>query len=139
MKSALFLLTFAFGVSAFAIEPSTEGLDHGIAVGALYSTKTTVKTPKVTYQVIAADLSEPACNSVQVIVHLQDDKVEGDGTLTYNLGLQTSGVVSAKANGNLVVLKVRRNNVEDCAKSTIVTYTFEYAGNGGGLNLKKLN
>ena len=139
MKTALFLMTFAFGASAFAIEPSTEGLDLGIAVGALYSTKTVVKTAKHTYNVIAADLSEPACNSVQVIVHVQDSAIEGDGTVTYNLGLQTSGVVSAKANGKQVILKVRTNNVEDCSKSTVSTYSLEYTGNAGSLNLKKMN
>lgn len=139
MKTALFLMTFALGASAFAVEPSTEGLDLGIAVGALYSTKTAVKTSKYTYNVIAADLSEPACNSVRVIVHVQDDSLEGDGTVTYNLGLQTSGVVSAKANGKQVILKVKTNNVEDCAKSTISTYSLEYTGGAGSLNLKKMN
>jgi|GEM_PF-6944460 len=135
--SVLFALTFTFSGGAFAVEPSTEGLDLGIAVGALFSTKTKVKTKNYTYDVIAADLFEPACNSVQLIVHLADDAIEGSGTVTYNLGLQTSGLVSAKAMGKKVVLKVRVNNVEDCSKSSVMTYTLEYTGNASKLDLKK--
>lgn len=140
MKTTLIALLLSFAVPALAqVAPSTEGLDHGIVAGALFSKKTEVKAGKYNYNIIAADLEEPACNSIQVVVFIVDDQLEGQSAVTYNLGVQVSGVVSAKASGKTVVLKLRRNDVEDCSKSIIDTYTMEYTGAGSDLKLTKIN
>lgn len=133
------VLTLASTIAFAKIPASTEGLDHGIAAGALFSKKTAVKVGKYTYNIIAADLEEPACNSVQVVVFIADDKLEGQSGVTYNLGVQVTGIVSAKAEGKNLVLKLRRNEVEDCAKSVVDTYKVEYTGAGADLNVVKSN
>lgn len=138
MKSLALALFMSFAIPAFAqIAPSTEGLDHGIVAGALFSKKFEAKAGAYTYNIIAADLEEPACNSIQVVVFIVDDQVEGSGAVTYNLGLQVSGVVSVKSVGKSVILKLRRNEVEDCTKSVIDTYKMEYSGSGSDLTLIK--
>lgn len=143
----MFALAFVLGTSAFAATTSTvtvsdNALDMGIVVGATSSKKFTVKTPAFTYVIIGADLGEPACNSVQAVIWVQDGEIAGDaGGAAYNLGLQFSGILSAKAQGHKVVLKVRRNNPEDCTKNTIETYTFSYTsanGDAGSLTLTKM-
>lgn len=132
------MISFAFSNSASAgIAHSQEPMDFGIVAGALFSKKSEVKVGKYKYNIISVDLGEPACNSVQVVVWVADDQLEGEvAGATYNLGLQVSGVVSVKAQGKKVVLKVKRNNPEDCTKSTIQTYTMEYAGQAGELNFE---
>jgi hypothetical protein len=140
MKTALIAILLSLAIPTLAqVAPSTEGLDHGIVAGALFSKKLEVKAGKYKYNIISADLEEPACNSVQVVVFIVDDQLEGQSAVTYNLGVQVSGVVSAKAVGKKVVLKLRRNEVEDCSKSVVDSYTVEYTGSGSELKLKKLN
>jgi len=141
MKTLLTILVLSSSASVFAanVAPTESAMDHGISAGALYSKVIKVKAGKYVYNVIGADLEEPACNSVQTVVTVEDDKLadtEGTTTVTYNLGTQVAGIVSAKASGNSVVIRARQNSAEDCTKSTIKTYVIRYPGKAGNLSLK---
>jgi hypothetical protein len=127
--------------SAFAdIAPSENPMDFGIASGALNSKVIRVKAGKTAYAVIGVDLVEPACNSTQAVIWVSDENLEGDaGGLAYNLGIQVSQVLGAKAQGDAVAITVRRNSVEDCSKSKTETYIVQYPGKGGALKTKKSN
>lgn len=132
------VLALTFSTAAFAdIEPTKNEVDYGVVVGALASKVFKVKAGNYQYAVVAADFDEPACNPVQAVVNVIDDSLEGEGSATYNLGLNFSKVVSAKANGSKVVLNVVRNDTGDCTKGIHETYTLEYPGKAGPLSFKK--
>lgn len=140
MKFAIALLALA-SIPAFAadVAPSTDSMDFGIASGALNSKVVRVTAGKTAYAVIGVDLVEPACNSVQTVIWVSDENLEGDaGGLAYNLHLQSSELVSAKAKGDAVIISLRRNNVEDCSKGKVETYAIQYVGKGAPLKMKRV-
>jgi hypothetical protein len=113
-------------------------VDLGISIGALSSKTITLKTRKFIYHVIAAYQDEPACNPVQMILNVEEPSFRGVGTVTYNFGFQVSGIQSAKiSNGDLVLL-VRRNSIENCAKHFLKTLRVTYKGNGSDLVVNQL-
>ena len=140
MKQLFALMILAIASPAFAdVAPSTNSLDFGIVAGALASKTVKLKAGKTTYHVIATDLVEPACNSVQAVIWVDDENVEGDaGGVAYNLGLQFSSLVNAKAKGEKVVVTVRRNDPSDCTQGIVEAYEIQYAGNAGNLAVKKI-
>jgi hypothetical protein len=138
MKKIIALVSILCASNVFANVAQTDNpMDFGIVAGALFSTKTTVKAGKYTYSVIAPDLTEPACNSIQAIVWVQDDTLEGDaGGATYNLGIQINQIISVKAKGDQVIIKTRRNSTEDCSKGNVETYAVQYTGGAAELKVK---
>ena len=141
MKSFILLAVLSASISAFAggISPSTEGSDHGVVTGALYSKVKKVKAGKFDYVVIGANFEEPAVAPVQTIVVVSDPALleqEGTDSLTYNLGTQISELVSVKAKGDKVVITGRiRDYVENGMTNTIKTYTVQYSSKSRELTL----
>jgi hypothetical protein len=120
------------------VPPSSDPVDDGIVTGALFSKTVQVKIGDYAYAVIAADRDEPACNSVQVIVRVEDpDLGGGESSVIYNLGLQVSEVSSVTADSQNVRIAVRRNDIEDCSKGINETYTIQYTGNPDNLAVVK--
>ncbi|MDR2220018.1 MAG: hypothetical protein LBE24_05495 [Methylobacillus sp.] len=136
LSIAAILVSLSFTAVA-DVSPTSETVDFGIEAGALSSKTFQVKIGKYSYTVIAVDLGEPACNSVQTLVRVDDPNLDQDGSVLYNLGIQTAGVTSAKANGNNVVIAVRKNSPEDCSQSTTEAYAIQYTGSPDRLSVKK--
>lgn len=139
MKTALFALITLSATAAFAdVSPTQSEMDFGISAGALLAKTTKVKAGKYLYNVIVVDLKEPACNSTQAIVTVEDSALTETGsstTVTYNLGVGLSSITSVKAVGNKVEIKATQNSIEDCTKNKIVTYSIQYRGNAGKLGI----
>ena len=138
MKKIIVMLSLAMATSAFAgIAPSEDTMDFGIAAGDLNSKVFKVKADKYEYDVIAADLVEPACNSVKAIIWVNDDQLPGDsGGVAYRLNSNFSAITSVQKQGNSIVITGRQNTPEDCTKHVVKTFTVEYPGNGGELSVK---
>lgn len=140
--ASLALSAFASSVS-FAdpiteIEPSTNNMDYGIVAGAFAPKPTKVVAGGVTYHVIAPDLVEPACNSTQIVLWIEDENLEGDsGGLAYNLGEQVSRVLGVNPVGDEVEIFFARNDVSDCSKQIYETVYVKYLGEAKPLAIRR--
>ena len=120
------------------IAPTHEDRDWGIVTGAFAPKMKTVKAGSYTYNVIAPDLIEPACNSSQIVLWVEDATLEGDaGGVAYNLGYQISAVQSAKAVGDELEIKYTVNNIDDCSTSVKKTVYLKYPGAAGALSVRE--
>ena len=127
-------LSFAGQIAHAQIAASENPMDSGIAAGALFSKVKVAKLGENTFHVIATDLIEPACNSVQIIVWVSDANLEGDaGGVTYNLGKQVSKVTRVRAVKNEVLVTYQVKNIDDCSTSTTETMAIQYPGAGAPL------
>ena len=134
-------MIFTAGVASAATVPiaaSTDNMDYGIVAGAFAKKPKKVTAGGVTYHIIAPDLIEPACNSTQIVVWVEDDKLGGDsGGVAYNLGVQANAFISAVANGSEVKVVYRVNDSSDCSFSVPVTVYLKYTGAGNALEVRE--
>ncbi len=120
------------------VEASTDNMDYGIVAGAFAKKPKKVTAGGVTYHVIAPDLIEPACNSSQIVVWVEDYTLEGDtGGAAYNLGVQMNELISVVADGSELKVTYRVNDVSDCSKSAPTTVYLKYTGGGNALEVRK--
>ncbi len=133
------MLTAGFATAATVpIAASTDNMDYGVVAGAFAKKPKKVVAGGVTYYIIAPDLIEPACNSTQIVVWVDDHTLEGDqGGVAYNLGVQANAFVSAVADGAEVKVTYRVNDVSDCSKSAPTTVYLKYTGSGNALEVRK--
>ena len=131
---AIASLIFCAGLAQAApatIAPSSNEMDFGIVAGAFAGRPKIVVAGNYTYNIIAPDLVEPACNSTQIVLWVEDDTLEGEARgVAYNLGVQASKLVSVNASGDELQIVYRVNNIDDCSTSTDVTKFVKYTGSG---------
>lgn len=136
-----FAIVFSTGIaqgSTSQIAASTRDLDYGVVAGAFAKKPKKVNAGGVTYHVIAPDLIEPACNSTQIIVWVEDPTLEGDaGGIAYNLGVQASSLESVSAEGDELKITYHVNDQNDCSFSVPVTVYLKYTGAGNPLEVRE--
>lgn len=135
--ASLALSTVAHADPITSIDPSTNSMDYGIVAGAFAPKPNKVTAGGVTYHVIAPDLVEPACNSTQIVIWVEDENLGGDsGGLAYNLGAQVSAVLGVNPVGEELEIFYAYNDVEDCSKSKYQTAYVKYLGEGKPLAIR---
>lgn len=140
---ASLILSTAASTASFAdpiteIEPSADSLDYGIVAGAFAPKPTKVVAGGVTYHVITPDLVEPACNSTQIVLWIEDENLPGDaGGIAYNLREQVSRVLGVNPVGDELEIFFARNDTSDCTKQIYETGYVKYTGDAKPLSIRR--
>lgn len=138
LSTAAFASAVAFASTAKTIPSTTNEMDYGVVVGALASKVRTAKIRDYTYSVIAADFTEPACNSTQIVLWVSGEGFEGDaGGIAFNLGYQAASVTSVKVVKDEVEIKFKLNNIDDCSTSVAKTVYVKYTAGAVDLSVRE--
>lgn len=135
---SLTLTPVANATPVTSVKPSSSLLDYGIVAGAFAPKPVSVKAGNVTYHVITPDLIEPACNSTQIVIWVEDNYLEANqGGVAYNLGEQISKVLRVTSVGDEIEILFARKNIDDCSTSNFEVVYVKYLGDAKPLSIRR--
>ena len=135
--TSLLVTTAASADPITTIEVSDNPTDYGIVAGAFAPKPIKVTAGGVTYHVIAPDMVEPACNSTQIVIWVEDETLLGDaGGAAYNLRAHASKVLGVNPVGDELEIFYAYNDVEDCSTTKYQTTYVKYLGHAKPLAIR---